>query len=158
MLKVYHQYSELNISNLLAVYEDTIKQSQDGRFDAEQDFCDYLRNEFFSMNGSYYAVWCQDNCYVCALRMEPYRDGYLLTGLETAPQARRMGYGTALLNAVCQSISPVYSHVHRSNRASLRLHRNCGFIEICDYAMLLDGTVSSQYVTLCFKHEKPTSN
>ena len=157
MLKVFCQYSELNIPNLLAVYEDTLMESNRSRFHAEQDFCDYLREDFFRIPGSYYAVWCHEGQYVSVLRMQPYEDGFLITGLQTALQARRKGYGTMLISALCDGNAAVYSHVHRSNHQSLRLHKKCGFTEVLDYGVLLDGTVSYQYVTLCYKKRNTTS-
>lgn len=158
MLKVFHQYSELNIPDLLAVYEEGIIESGRRRFHAEQDLCDYLREDFFAVPGSYYALWCQEDHYVCGLRMEPYRDGYLLSGLETAPRERRKGYGMALVQAVCELTAPIYTHIHRTNLPSLRLHKKCGFVEILDFGVLLDGTVSNRYVTLCYGHKNPTSD
>lgn len=157
MLIVYRQYSKLNISDLLAVYEDSFVEDRKDRFCAEQDFCDYLREQFFCVADAYYAVWSQDNRYVCALRMEPYRDGYLLSGLETAPAQRRKGYAYSLLQAVCGLTKPIYSHVFRNNVPSLRLHKKCGFTQIQDYGVLLDGTVSNRYVTLCYGLKNPTS-
>ena len=157
MLRICRCYSELNISGLLAVYEGSITGSKKDRFYAEQDLCDYLRDDFFKIPGSFCAVWCDDDRYVSALRMEPYKDGFLLSGLETAPLERRRGYGAALVEAVCNLSAPVYAHVHRANRQSCHLHKRCGFVEVLDYGILLDGTVSRQYVTLCYKNT-PASN
>lgn len=148
MLKICRRYSELNIPALLAVYEESLGKTGGSRFLAEQDFCDYLREDFFRVSGAYCALWLHEGCYVCALRVEPYRDGFLISVLETAPQDRRRGYGAALVTAVCQISFPVYVHVQKANVASLSLHRRCGFQEHLDYGILLDGTVSRQYVTL----------
>ena len=148
MLKVCCQYLELNIPNLLVVYEDSLKEFDGSRFQAEQDLCDYLREDFFSIPGAYYALWCQEDRYACALRMEPYYDGFLISGLETSPDSRRKGYGEALVKSVCKRTSPVYAHVRKSNHASIALHRKCGFQQILDYGILLDGTISYRYVTM----------
>ncbi len=94
-------------------------------------------------------MWTADGAYVSVLRLEPYVDGYLLTGLETAPAARGKGYATMLMRAMLDIFPErIYSHVQMKNTASLALHQNVGFKILYDYAHLLDGTVSRNYYTL----------
>lgn len=117
---------------------------------AEQDFYDYLSQTFFRVPEAYYALWAVDGCYVSALRMEPYRDGVLLTGLETAPEQRRRGYAKALIRAVlaARNHGKVYSHVSKRNQASLGTHAACGFQKILDHAVYADGSILTSSVTL----------
>ena len=151
MLKICRSYWELNIHQLLAVCAQTLEAESVNYFQAEQDFCDYLREDFFSADNALYALWSLEGRYVSALRIESYRDGYLLSGLETAPQDRRKGYAKCLIEAVCREYIPIYSHVHKKNAASIALHQACGFVPVLDYGVLLDGTVSYNYLTLCHK-------
>ena len=93
---------------------------------------------------------------MAALRIEPYCDGLLLTGLETAPEEREKGYATQLLSAVLEylrvsSKSIVYSHVIKNNPASLAVHKKCGFVKHLDYAVYVDDSVSQNAYTLICK-------
>ena len=119
----------------------------------EQDFHQYLRECFFLTQDAFYAVWISEGRYVSALRMEPYRDGLLLEALETAPEFRRKGYGSALVRAVLDIVGEqkIYAHVHKKNIASLMTHEKCGFHETMDYAVYADGSVLHNSVTLCHK-------
>ncbi len=119
----------------------------------KQDFYDYLQNDFFRVKGAVYWVLQADNCYVSALRTEPFQDGFLLQALETAPDMRRNGYATRLLRAVIGEMQktsslPVYSHVSKRNLPSLMVHERCGFVKALDHAVYLDGAISSSAVTL----------
>ena len=82
--------------------------------------------------------------------MEPYCDGYLLEAVETEKAERRKGYARCLLDAVLRSgrVQIVYAHIYKNNRASLVLHRSCGFQPHQDYAAFIDGTVSANACTL----------
>lgn len=119
----------------------------------EEDFLAYLREDFYNVKGAFYAVWAVDDAYCSALRMEPYKDGLLLEALETAPHARRKGYACALISAVidhCQrsGYKAIYSHIRKGNKPSLGAHKKCGFMQISDSAVLLDGTVTRNYCTM----------
>ena len=118
---------------------------------AEQDFYQYLREVFFPTAGAVYAVWEENGTYITALRLEPYRDGLLLTALETAPEYRRRGYAQKLIEAVLEELpgEKLYSHVSKTNAASLRTHISCGFQKILDHAAYLDGSVLRSSCTLC---------
>ena len=98
-------------------------------------------------------MWISGGRYIAALRVEPYRDGYLITGLETAPDARRKGYATKLLQGVIAHLKdegkvPVYSHVDKGNHASMAVHKKCGFQILYDYGVYLDGSVFQTSYTL----------
>ena len=160
MLKIIKTMGELNTHQLMAVYAESIRENCE-RFSMEMQqgenaFLDYLSEDFFRQKGAFYAAWSVEDVYQCALRLEPYADGLLLEALETAPHARRQGYATALMQAVLEHLQTknqkaVYSHVNKRNKASLNLHKKCGFAVIADSAKLLDGTVTQNYCTLCYR-------
>lgn len=162
MLRIFHEARELDFEKLCAVYRESILQKADKTYPeeecaaalhrAEADFEAYIREVFFRLDGAFYSVWEEGGQYLSALRMEPHRDGYLLTSLETAPDHRRRGYAEKLILEVTAFVGKtVYAHVHKKNTASMALHHKCGFQQILDYAVFLDGTVSQRAWTLCWK-------
>ena len=111
---------------------------------------------FFRTEEAVYLIWEEARRYVSALRLEPYQDGFLLEALETAPEERRKGYGSTLVRQAqaylcAQGTAPLYSHVSRRNRASLKTHFSCGFQKRLDCARLIDGRVDSRCVTLVWE-------
>ena len=118
---------------------------------AEQDFYQYLKDCFFPTFGAVYAVWMEENEYISALRLEPYKDGFLLEALETAPKHRRKGYAVKLIRAVLAQMPDqrIYSHVSKRNVPSLAVHEKCGFRKISDSAIYIDGSVNHRACTLC---------
>ena len=162
MLKIILSLKELDFSQLADVYSQSCRESGDmnyGKFPeaqriflAEQDFFGDLRC-FFRDKNAFYAVWEADGRYVSALRMEPYRDGLLLEGLETAQEMRGRGYAKLLVSSVlCELMSSdktvVYSHIDKKNAPSLCVHRACGFEMIRDCAVYADGSVSHKAYTM----------
>jgi len=155
--------AELDAGQLMQVYRQSNLKNAKRRYREcpeemalcreEADFLSYLREDFFQIRGAFYGVWIVDGSYIGALRLEPYRDGLLLEALETAPHARRQGYGNALITAVAEHLQQtgcitVYSHIHKGNKPSLGLHKKCGFKLISDTATLLDGTCTNKYCTM----------
>lgn len=160
MLKICNDFKELNISELLCVNRESTRNSMEqhslSRFQAEDDFVAYVRDCFFAEKTSFYAVLIKDGAYVSALRMECHNDGWLLSGLETAPDKRGQGNASELVKMVLRYVSeknnlPVYAHIHKENTASLIVHHRCGFTKLHDFGKLLDGTVSNRYCTLVVK-------
>lgn len=158
MLKIIRSYLKIDTVQLKSVYEESCRKQGNvvyGHhhptqqiFLAEQEMVEGVKC-FFRDRDAFYAVWILNERYVSALRMEPYRDGYLLEGLETHPDMRKRGYATRLVHEVCDQISvPVYSHVDKNNAPSLAVHRACGFQIIKDFAVYIDGSVSHQAYTL----------
>jgi RimJ/RimL family protein N-acetyltransferase len=151
MLLIADRISKLSFSGLMQVYaESNALNAEDQEcsiLDIEQGFYDYLRGSFFAQENSFYAVWLEAGEYVSALRMEPFKDGFLLAALETAPQHRRKGYAGKLIEAVLAldnfTGKPIYSHIHKKNRASQAVHAACGFVKIMDRALYLDGSANS---------------
>lgn len=169
MLKIFHNLAELSFSQLMAVYNEgnrlngsdiypNLPEDHQLRM-AESDFYNYLNAVFFRQPDSFYAVWEEAGRYVCALRLEPYKDGFLLCALETDPCCRRMGYASKLLEAVLAYIArrgsgTVYSHVSKRNQASVEVHRKMGFQVILEYAVYSDGSVLQNSFTLSRTYKK----
>ena len=160
MLLIARKMGQLDFSRLMAVYEEGNRENgwdlypnlPEGQriLQAEQDFYQYLRHDFFETKGAYYAIWQENDIYVSALRIEPYKDGVLLEALETHPQYRRQGFAVELIQAVLLMEKKVYSHVSKKNAASLRVHEKCGFCRISEQATYIDGSVNNKCCTLCF--------
>lgn len=154
MLRIYRCLKELDFPPLMQIYIEGNQEKATayggGLQRPEQEFYDYLRDVFFRQPGAFYAVWEESGVQVSALRLEPYADGLLLEALETAPPYRGKGYAKALILAVLSRLEDVtvYSHVEKSNIASLRTHFSCGFTVMADYARYLDGTVTQKAYTL----------
>lgn len=165
MLKIAKTMGQLDFAQLMEVYMEGNRENGMERYPdlpecrqllrAEQDFYAYLTDVFFKTPGGYYALWVLDGRCVSALRLEPYKDGYLLAALETHPEHRRRGYAKALICAVLSMEEKIYSHVGKWNVASLGVHEKCGFRRISEQAVYLDGSVNSKCCTLCY--QKPES-
>ena len=161
MLKVIHSLREMQYSELMAVYHEFLSiTAQDwsgispdhGLQLAEQDLWQYMDQVFFKTKGAVAVVWLRDGHYASILRLEPYRDGLLLSALETIPQYRRQGCAESLIRGVIAHLKEsgenrIYSHVANKNKASLSLHLKCGFQKISDCAVYLDGSVDPRSST-----------
>ena len=160
MLIVAKNLREISFGKLMDVYQEgNLENGQDRWPDepegrqlalAEEDFYHYLQQVFFKTDGAVYLIWEERGKYVSALRLEPYRDGLLLTALETHPQMRKRGFAKMLVEAALEYVGDVtvYSHVSKKNIASLRTHEKCGFEKILDYAVYADGSVNNRSCTL----------
>lgn len=161
MLKIIEKFSSLNFEALMQVYSQSNIQSGADSYqnlsaselliNAQQDHYVFLR-EFLRQRGAFCAVWEEDGRYLSALRIEPYRDGLLLEGLETLPEARRRGYAKKLIESVCNYLKKseeviLYSHIANDNIASIAVHKSCGFEKKSDMARYIDGSVSSKAST-----------
>jgi len=148
LLKICARLADLDFDRLCGVYE-----YDDERLKLRNQLYDYLADDFFRVKAAFYAVWVVDGDYVSALRIEPFDDGYLVEALQTKMSERRKGYAEKLLNAVlnCERFlnsRPVYAHIYKNNRASMAVHRACGFQPYLDHAVFIDGTVSGNACTL----------
>lgn len=165
MLSIIRNRREIPFGDLLTIYEETLTKNgreyypdqppYKQRFLAEHDFYTYLTDCFFRTPGAYYALWYAEGRTTAALRMEPYLDGFLLEGLETAPDCRRRGYAVLLVQSVLDGLpengQKIYSHVARDNAASLAVHRKCGFRKILAYARCIDGSILPEMITMLFE-------
>lgn len=120
----------------------------------------FLRYEFFCQPGAALYLWLDGDEAASALRVEPWKDGTLVTALQTAPGQRNRGYASILLSAVLKELGQqgrgrVYAHIRHSNVPSIRVHEKCGFCRIADTARLLDGTVTSRLGTYEYEIDPP---
>ena len=147
-------YAEGNRENGEEFFPDISAQEQIVR--AEQEFYTYLVDCFFREKDAAYYIWSVDDRYVCALRLEPYRDGMLLEALETHPEYRGRGYAKQLIRAVLEitDYQKIYVHINRRNAPSIAVHTACGFRKILDYGVYVDGSVN--HYTNTYLSEKTT--
>ncbi len=165
MLKIAVSMKDLSFSRLMEVYREGNLENGAERWPelsedrqlllAEQDVYDYLHETFFRTRGASYAIWEEEGKYRSALRLEPYRDGFLLEALETDPGDRRKGYAEKLIRAVQHRTggTKIYSHVHKSNVPSLKLHEKCGFRRTMEYAAYIDGSFNHRCCTMVYSNE-----
>jgi len=164
MLKIIRSMSDVNVEQLLDVYLQSNREIGEHNFPndsaqqqlrkAQDLFISFLSDDFFCQKSSFYALWEHERRYMAALRVEPYCDGVIIAGLETALGARERGYASALLSDVINYLrstgcKKVYSHVLKNNKVSLHIHSKYGFRLILEHARLLDGTVTQRYCTMC---------
>lgn len=169
MLKIANNIHQIRFSELMGVYREANKDNgaklypnlpeYEQLIEAEQDFYQYLESVFFMQDDSVYCIWTVDDRYCSALRLEPYRDGMLLCGVETEPFLRRRGYAAKLIRAVqnyllTNGTGIIYSHVSKRNEASLLLHKKCGFRVISDHAVYSDGSVMHNSYTLSYTYKQ----
>lgn len=148
MMHIYASPIKIDVDKLMRIYHEA-----DLSLREQRNFCDDLYH-FFNVRGAVYAVWEITGDYVCALRVEPYRDGVIIAGLHTRSDMRGMGHASALLSCVLEHLQQkkVYSHIAKSNKPSIFVHQKCGFKQVADFAVFLDGTVSHNYVTYCVEN------
>lgn len=166
MLKIASDIRDVNLIKLADVYQESnlmtgkltcpIDDLNAQILYGEEQFYDYTMF-FLESPESYYCIWMENEQYVSALRLEAYADGYLLNGLETAPEHRRKGYAERLITCVLEHFlaaksSKIYSHIDKKNAASLQLHLKCGFLIIADSARFLDGSVRGDSYTLLYQY------
>ena len=158
MFQIVRSYDELDMEQLMHVYEQSnlkyggSRCRNGSRWEqlriAEENLQEFVM-DFMNIKGAMFATWSSEGRLTAVLRLEPYCDGYLLTGLETAVDDRRRGYASALMSTTLQHISGrVYSHVEKRNLPSVAVHKKVGFTIAAEYAKLLDGTVSQFYYTM----------
>lgn len=154
-IQILHAFSELKFPSLAELYFEEEKNSE-AIYEKISDFYSFLRQDFFKISGSFYCVAENNGAYISALRIEPFQDGWLLSGLQTLSGHRRNGVASQLMETAIQYLNvnggcSIYSHVSKKNHASLRTHRKFGFIPIKDYAVYLDGSIDQNAYTLLLK-------
>ena len=163
MLRIFTSLHGVSYRELMDVYEESILHSGKNllprgdanaqRLEGEQSLYDYMENVFFSADEAILALWEENGSYCCALRAEPFEDGFLINALETRPDRRQKGYAKALLTRVVsylkeKSEKPVYSHIHMDNKASRCLHEGVGFVAHPEkVTILLDGSKAPDCIT-----------
>ena len=162
MLILAHSLRELRFGELMSVYAGSNREKAEDWPDlppmfalqqAEEEHRAYLQEVFFQTPGAVLALWEEAGKYVSALRLEPYRDGMLLAGLETAPAYRNRGFACALIRALQAEtgFTRIYSHVGKRNKPSMKTHEACGFRMISDRAVYISGNVDSRCWTLLYE-------
>lgn len=167
MLQIITSPKQLDFSQILQVYRQSLQKSGAENYpqldenrrliEAEQDFYFYLL-DFLKEPETFCTVWNVAGKYASVLRVEPYRDGVLIEGLETDPQFRKQGCAKNLLNRTlehlnCNGICKVYAHISKENVASQKTHFSCGFCCIADYAAYIDGSVDYKSYTYLYKND-----
>ena len=165
MLQIITSRKQLDISQILQVYRQSLQKSGAVNYpqlddncqliEAEQDFYFYLL-DFLIEPETYCFAWNVAGKYASILRVEPYRDGVLIEGLETHPELRKQGYAKKLLNSVLEYLNRngtcnVYAHISKDNTASQKTHLSCGFCCVADYAAYIDGSVDYKSDTYLYK-------
>ena len=129
MLRVFSSFCNLDFADLMAVYEESNRANGAENWPNE-------------------STWIVSGKYVSAMRLEPYRDGMLLEALETAPDSRGKGYAQSLIrDFVSRYPGKIYSHIHKQNTPSIRVHLKCGFRKIADNAVYVDGSFTHKSAT-----------
>ncbi len=145
-MRIIKSFQALDLEKLAVLYGvDTLE--------AYNEMTEYLREDFFRTQGAFYAI---AGDYDCGLRVEPYRDGFLIEALQTKAELQNQGYAKTLLRCVLQSDmfpegAAIYSHIHKKNAPSLAVHTACGFTQILDYAVFVDGSVYQHSCTMVYK-------
>lgn len=163
MLQMASKLNQINFAAMMAVYEEGNRENAEEFWPdmaegprmlrAEQEFYSYLQDVFFRTPKAVCCIWQEHGTYLSALRLEPYKDGWLLEALETAPHCRRQGKAEALIRAVQETglFEKIYSHVGKRNTASLAVHEKCGFHRIAETAAYIDGSVNNRACTMCWE-------
>ena len=161
MLEIISGPAMPDFGQLMYVYQQSIRQSGQENYsyldenlqlmEAEQDFYAFLK-AFLKEPNTLCAAWMVAGRYAAVLRSEPYRDGMLIAGLETAPEQRNCGYARQLLQSVVDYLhgcgfQKIYSHIHIANAPSVRVHLSCGFAKVSDSASFIDGSVNYESCT-----------
>ncbi len=125
-------YAESNLENTDFFYPDEKDKETAVRM-VEDGFLEFLRNGFFTREGSACFVLEEDGVWESALRITPVGDGlYYMEALETRPDRRKRGCAARLLRAAEDELKKrgpfrLCSCVSKKNEASLRTHLACGF-------------------------------
>lgn len=140
-------YREGNIENIPYFYPDC-EDMQEGLRKVEEGFTNYIVNDFLNCPGNSYFILEDEGRWVSALRLYALEDCYYIEALETHPDYRRRGYGSALMDLVIGHLGRFGSFVLRDcvskkNEASLATHRKCGFVIDSDPGKdYLDGSTN----------------
>ena len=144
LMHTIHSFADLDFDRLMSIYLERNLENADDLYPDEpdrnaalrrvvDDFRSYLTTDFFRNKGETYRILEKDGKWVSALRLYALSDRrFYLEALETAPECRREGYATALLNKVIDELKMggqfvLCDCVAKSNFVSLKTHLSCGF-------------------------------
>lgn len=135
--KLMDLYQEGNVENIDYFYPGT-EDRVSALAKIEENFLEYLRDDFFSRERSCYYILEKEGTWVSALRLYDMEEGsFYIEALETHPAYRRRGYACELLGSLLEELKKggaflVCDNVGRKNIASLATHRKCGFSIVRD--------------------------
>jgi len=149
MLRAIHSFAEIlqEKDKLLALYREG-QEVNSAYFwpndppelalaKAETRFLDDCRDFFRNPDNTFWVLEGEGQ-WLSGLRTYRLEPGfYYMQSLETHPDFRRQGFGVALLSGVLEELKKqgsfrLCSCVRKSNVASLRTHRRCGFVVASD--------------------------
>lgn len=130
--KLMEVYCQSNYENAACLYPDEGDQAEAVK-KVEAAFLGFLQKDFFPRDGSTYWILEDNGIRVSGLRTCRIQPSlYYLEALETRPDLRERGYASKLLTNVLQALekegaSQLWDCVRKTNAASLRTHKKCGF-------------------------------
>lgn len=130
--KLMDVYRESNTGNIDYFYPEMTDRPLALK-KVEQRFLDFIKTEFFPIEGNEYRILEEEGIWVSALRLYRIEDQlYYIEALETHPEFRKRGCASRLLNSVIEDLKKQGSFklcdcVGKGNAASLGTHRKCGF-------------------------------
>lgn len=130
--KLMDIYQEGNLENIEYFFPDCTDQ-EIGLKKVEENFCEFLKTDFFQNKENTCYILEKDKRWVSALRLNRIRDFYWIEALETHPDYRKQGLATELVIALIQDLKKegpfiIRDSVSKQNEASLQTHKKCGFI------------------------------
>ena len=160
--KLMDVYAESNAENAAFFCPDEADADKAVR-NVEDGFLNFLKNEFLKKPGNVVWVLEEGGAWISALRTSRISDGlYYLEALETRPDSRRLGYGSALLSAVIDELKKtgafrLCSCVGRKNTSSLRTHEKCGFTKVSEEGYdYLEGEPDPGSFGMEYRHSSKT--
>lgn len=144
MLKIVTSVEPWLIAVLQSIFDETA-ESHDNDYESV--------TRFLHQDGGMICLWKDGEVYTSTCRVDMGEDACLLHNLATKVSFRRKNYGRKLVTALIEylsglNVSSILVHIKKDNIPSLKLHESVGFIKIRDSARLLDGTVTSAYITM----------
>lgn len=125
-------YEDGNIKNASYFYPD-IEDIEVGKKKVEENFIDYIKNEFLINDGNIYYVWEENGIWISAMRVYKINKKlYYIEALATHPKYRRQGFAEKLMSSVIEDLKvqgsfEMKSMTSKENIASQRTHEKCGF-------------------------------
>lgn len=130
-------YSESNLENTDYFYPELTDKEAAVRL-VERDYLNYLETEFLAADGNLLLVWEKQGIWTSALRLHCVRSRlYYIEALETRPDCRCRGCGSALLRGTVELLKKsgpfrLCDNVDKQSEASLATHKACGFAVVSD--------------------------
>lgn len=128
LMDIYLQSNKENIKNFYPKLNNDVL----GLKQIEEDFCNYLENEFFKINGNKCYVLVLNDNWISALRLSKLDNFYWIEALETNPEYRNKGYAQKLLLKTINYLKRegnfiIKDEVYINNIVSLNTHLKCNF-------------------------------